>query len=117
MYLLDTDYAGDTMIWPRWTTLRRGCERPMTFCVNVAPMRDSRLMLARHSVWLSVREPRRGCIAETTPWTSTFKVSQFNRSADGTIDRELLSWIQKASGAFYQLGSICHSRNIRTPTN
>ena len=37
-------------------------------------------------------------------------------SADGTIDKELASRIRKASGAFYQLGSIWHSRNIRTPT-
>ena len=37
-------------------------------------------------------------------------------SADGTINRELSARIQKASGAFHQLGSIWQSRNIRTPT-
>ena len=37
-------------------------------------------------------------------------------SGDGTIDKELSSRIQKASGAFYQLSSIWNSRNIRTPT-
>ena len=37
-------------------------------------------------------------------------------SADGTIDKELSSRIQKASGAFYQLSRIWYSRNIKTPT-
>ena len=35
-------------------------------------------------------------------------------SGDGTIDKELTSRIQKASGAFYQLSSIWNSCNIRT---
>ena len=34
-------------------------------------------------------------------------------SADGTIDKELSSRIQKASGAFYQLSRIWYSRNIK----
>ena len=37
-------------------------------------------------------------------------------SADGTIDKELSSRIQKAPGAFYQLSRIWYSRNIKTPT-
>ena len=37
-------------------------------------------------------------------------------SADGTIDKELSSRIQKASGAFYQLSRIWYSRNIKTLT-
>ena len=37
-------------------------------------------------------------------------------SANGTIDKELLSRIQKASGAFYQLSRIWYSCNIKTPT-
>ena len=37
-------------------------------------------------------------------------------SADWTIDKELSSRIQKASGAFYQLSRIWYSRNIKTPT-
>ena len=37
-------------------------------------------------------------------------------SADGTIDKEPSSRIQKASGAFYQLSRIWYSRNIKTPT-
>ena len=36
-------------------------------------------------------------------------------SADETIDKELSSRIQKASGAFYQLSRIWYSRNIKTP--
>ena len=36
-------------------------------------------------------------------------------SADGTIDKELSSRIQKVSGAFYQLSRIWCSRNIKTP--
>ena len=37
-------------------------------------------------------------------------------SADGTMDKELSSRIQKASGAFYQLSRIWYSGNIKTPT-
>ena len=37
-------------------------------------------------------------------------------STDGTIDKELSSRIQKASGAFYQVSRIWYGRNIKTPT-
>ena len=37
-------------------------------------------------------------------------------SSDGTLDRELSARIQKASGAFNQLGSIWNNRNIYTST-
>ena len=95
-------------------------------------------MLARHKTWLLVLP--RGCIVQTTSWTSMLKVVPSNRiklnlqnktkllqvsnfsylgaviSGNGTIDKELSSWIQKASNAFYQLSSIWNSYYIRTPT-
>ncbi|MCP4473446.1 MAG: reverse transcriptase family protein [Gammaproteobacteria bacterium] len=47
---------------------------------------------------------------------SNFKYLGTIISGDGTIDKELSTRIQKASGAFNLLGSIWHNRNIKTST-
>ena len=47
---------------------------------------------------------------------SDFKYLGTVISGDGTIDKELSTRIQKASGAFNLLGSIWHNRNIKTST-
>lgn len=123
-HLLDTDYADDMALLDN----------------TVEGLQETTDLLCKNSAYagLKVNAKKTQCMAVSKsasqrPYTQQDtldltvegqpieQVSNFTYlgaiiSADGTINRELSARIQKASGAFHQLGSIWQSRSIRTPT-
>ena len=93
------------------TTQRRGYRKPPTSCANTAHM------LADISQRPYCRKDTLDISVEGLPieQVSNFTYLGTIISADGTIDKELSSRIQKVSGAFYQSRRIWCSRNIKTP--
>ena len=115
------------MIRPCLTTQRRGYRKPPTSYANTAHMRDLRSMPGKTKCMAvskcASQRPycRKDTLDISVEGLPIEQVSNFTYlgaiiSADGTIDKELSSRIQKASGVFYQLSRIWYSRNIKTLT-
>ena len=123
-YLLDTDYADDMALLDN---SKEGLQETTDLLCKYSAYAGLKINAGKtQCMAVSKRASQRPYSRDDTldinvEGLSIQQVSNFTYlgaiiSADGTIDKELASRIRKASGAFYQLGSIWHSRNIRTPT-
>ena len=123
-YLLDTDYADDMALLDN---TKEGLQETTDLLCRYSAYAGLKINAGKtQSMAVSKRASQRPYCRDDTLEINVEgrpiqQVSNFTYlgaiiSGDGTIDKELSSRIQKASGAFYQLSSVWHSRNIRTPT-
>ena len=121
-YLLDTDYADDMALLDN---TKEGLQETTDLLCQYSAYAGLKINAGKtQCMAASKRASQRPYCREDTldinvEGRQIQQVSNFTYlgaiiSADGTADRELSSRIQKASGAFYQLSGIWHSRNIRT---
>lgn len=122
--VLDTDYADDLAIMDN---TKDGLQETTDLLCKYAAQAGLRINAKKTEVMAIGKNTSQRPYTEaatvdiTVGDTAIQQVSNFTYlgsiiSSDGTIDRDLSARIQKASGAFNQLGNIWKNRNIQTNT-